>query len=67
MAAFNDCGFELIQHPLYSPEQAPYDPFIPKVEKSIFTQMMTSYMRWRTSRTVKKKPFNTAGKSVGLC
>ena len=43
MAAINDCG----QHP-YLPGLAQTDPYIPKVPKPIFCQMMTSYMQWRT-------------------
>ena len=68
MAAINGCGFQLIQHP-------PYFHLFSKLKKfflvPIFSQMMMSYMQWRSFWTVKKRtlkvalrPFNIAGNSV---
>ena len=36
LAAINDCGFELIQHPPFSPDLAPLDCHLfPKLKKAI--------------------------------
>ena len=51
MAAINDIGFELIEHPPYSPDLAPSDLSISKRIKNLvptFGQMMTSYIQWST-------------------
>ena len=49
MSAVHDCGFELIDHPPYSPDLAPIGLFsVPKLEKNILLEkgtrvMMTSF------------------------
>ena len=58
MAAINDCGFELIQHPLTRLILLYQTHSFPKLKRPFlvlnFSQMMTSYMQWRSFWTVKK-------------
>ncbi len=53
MAAIHECGFELIQHPPYSPDLAASTSIYSQTGKgsiwySLVVRMMTSYQPWKT-------------------
>ena len=60
MPAIRDCGFELVDHPPYSPDLAPSDYYLFPIMKKIrvkndTSQMMTSYPLRRIILRVRKK------------
>ena len=78
MAAVHDCGFELVEHPPYSPDLAPSDYFLFFNMKkhtwlgSSIVPMMRSYLQLRTFSRIRMRAFipreskccNTDGRSV---
>ena len=64
MAAVRDCGFELVDHPPYSPDLAPSDYFLfPKMKKKThlagkyYWPMMKSYLQLRTFLRIRMRAY----------